>query len=93
MSDLTCPHCLYGVPRGARVCRGCQAEVYYGLPKQQSLAILFAAGVTVFLGWKISNNAPAAMVVGLIVVIALTVAAKRKYADHVEFKRPYRTRK
>lgn len=29
---VTCPHCLNNVPWGARVCRGCHAEISYGTP-------------------------------------------------------------
>ncbi|MDR5756159.1 hypothetical protein [Caballeronia sp. LZ035] len=92
MSDLTCPHCLYGVPRGAQVCRGCQAEVYYGLPKESGTVILLAAGLCVFLGWKFSDSVAVALILGLIVLVGLTVAGSRIFADHVEFKRSYRTR-
>ena len=27
---ITCPHCFGEVPYGAKVCRGCQAEIEYG---------------------------------------------------------------
>lgn len=93
MSDLTCPHCLGGVPHGAQVCRGCQAEVYYGLPKKIGTVILLAAGLSVLLGWKFSDSVAVAVILGKIALVGLTVAGMRIYAGHVEFKRPYRTRK
>lgn len=29
---MTCPHCHTQVSHGAKVCRGCQAEIEYGTP-------------------------------------------------------------
>ncbi|WP_232443575.1 hypothetical protein, partial [Burkholderia ubonensis] len=41
MSELICPHCHNRVPRGARVCRGCQAELHYGAhPALYAIAVI-----------------------------------------------------
>ena len=31
MSHIICTHCMTAVPHGATVCRGCKAEIEYGV--------------------------------------------------------------
>lgn len=45
---ITCPHCMNNVPWGARVCRGCHAEISYGTPF--SAVVIFTV-LSVGAGW------------------------------------------
>ena len=94
MNDLTCPHCLGSVPRGATVCRGCQAEIEYGASMFVLVMLLVFA---IFMGVLTASMLPEALsFVGWIVGIgSLYVGGKRigeEYKDRVEFKRVYRTK-
>ncbi|MDP1970592.1 MAG: hypothetical protein Q8K42_06610, partial [Methylobacter sp.] len=93
MSDLACPHCRGTVPRGASVCRGCQAEVEYGAP---TFAILFVAIVSAVLGVKTSGAVPESLsflswVVGVGCFVAGSLLLRKIFKDRVNFKRIYRT--
>lgn len=94
MSDLICPHCHGSVPRGAKVCRGCQAEIEYGAPP---FAFLVVAIVSVVLGIKTSGVLPEglsflAWIVGIGGFIAGSVILGRLFGSRVNFKRIYRTK-
>lgn len=96
---VTCPHCVTEVPWGARVCRGCQAEIEYGTPR----------GITAFLGiicliagWYaakvfhlyITDNSTVLWAVFGIVfgglALLCTRFCRRRYANKTMFKRFYR---
>ncbi len=92
MSEITCPHCYSEVPRGAQVCRGCQAEIEYGMPPGAILVVLVAAA---FCGWK--AGAATHSILGWVAFIGLAAGGlygcARMFADRVSFKRIYRTRR
>lgn len=93
MSDLVCPHCHGDVPRGARVCRGCQAEIEYGAPPFLFLIVLI---VSIILGVKTSGSVPESLsffgwIVGVGAFIAGSIALTKLFEDRVSFKRIYRT--
>ncbi len=94
MSDLVCPHCHGEVPRGATVCRGCQAEIEYGSPPAAFLVIAIASA---FLGFKTSGIVPESLhflawVIGIGAFVVGCVLLNKMFGDRVIFKRNYRTR-
>jgi uncharacterized membrane protein HdeD (DUF308 family) len=94
MSELVCPHCRGNVQHGATVCRGCQAEIEYGVPP---VAFLILAVACVFLGYKITTVLPnslsfLAWVAGIGCFIGGCVFLVKTFGDRVEFKRIYRTK-
>ena len=94
MSDLTCPHCRGSVPRGATVCRGCQAEVTYGGPRSAFLALAVAS---LFLGFQTAAIVPVGVkwfgwVIGLGALFGGSVWLNNLFKDRVRFRRIYRTR-
>lgn len=94
MSELVCPHCRESVPRGATVCRGCQAEIEYGAPSALYFILLIAS---VFAGVKISGVVPASLSLlgwpaGITVLVGAGALLRRMFADRASFKRIYKTR-
>jgi uncharacterized membrane protein HdeD (DUF308 family) len=94
MSDLICPHCRGNVPRGATVCRGCQAEIEYGVP---GFAFLIVAIVSAYLGVKVADWLPESLVIlawiaGIACFVFGGVMLEKAFGDRVEFKRIYRTK-
>lgn len=94
MSDLECPHCRGTVPRGATVCRGCQAEIEYGAPPFAYLIVLVASVVA---GIKTSGAAPESLsflswVIGIGVFVGGAVLLSKIFDSRVNFKRVYRTK-
>lgn len=94
MSDIVCPHCRGTVPRGATVCRGCQAEIEYGAPGAAFLVLLV---VSVFVGIKTASVVPESLsflgwLVGIAILIGGGVLLNNMFADRVNFKRIYRTK-
>lgn len=94
MSELTCPHCRSLVPRGATVCRGCQAELKYGPANGMFGGALLVAAVV---GIEVDKILPGALsivgwIAGIAVFAGLSALVQKKYADRVIFKRIYRTR-
>lgn len=91
MQVVQCPHCYSEVPHGAKVCRGCQAEIEYGAPP---VAFLFVFIVSMFAGWFI--GAASHSIIGWIVFAGLLVGGiwgcVKLFADRINFKRIYRTR-
>jgi hypothetical protein len=99
-STVSCPHCLNDVPKGALVCRGCQAELTYGPPKMaEALSFLVPA----FLAWLvvsffealIFDNSTILFIIFLAVFIPLLRKSRKfvndKYKDSVYFNRHYKT--
>jgi len=78
MKHLTCPHCYAEVPHGARVCRGCHAEVEYG-PPGWLIVVLLIFSIS-FRSW----------VVGIGVFIIGLVLLAYIFKDRVVFKRGYK---
>jgi hypothetical protein len=94
MSENTCPHCHGSVPYGAKVCRGCQAEVEYGTPPA---AIIALAILLAFIGYKISAILPNALsfmgwIVGIGGFVAGCLLLAKTFEKRVIFKRIYRTK-
>lgn len=94
MNELICPHCHGSVPRGAKVCRGCQAEVEYGAPPAAFLLLLIVTG---FIGSQVSGLVPNAMsflgwIVGGGLFIAGAVFLVKRFKERVNFKRVYKTK-
>lgn len=91
MSSIVCPHCHTNVPLGAKVCRGCQAEVEYGAPPAALLISLFVA---VVVGINVGTSTHS--FVGWAVFIALSIGSVygciKFFKDRVNFKRIYRTK-
>lgn len=96
---VTCPHCMNEVPWGARVCRGCHAEISYGTPR--AIAIFFTV-LCVIAGWyaakrvhtHISTNSTLLWgvfgVVFLLSALASRKICKRIYDGKTMFRRFYR---
>ena len=96
MTLLTCLHCMNPeVPNGAKVCRGCQAQIEYGAPK-------FAIALAIFLPFFIAHNfglwihdyVGYGIIVAGIVLLPLGwlswKVTKRLYSNRTNFKRWYR---
>ncbi len=82
--NLTCPHCYGTVPYGAKVCRGCQAEIEYEPPVSLYWVLLIAStnlGLS-FLSW----------VVGIGVFIVGSILLEIIFKDRVAFNREYKTK-
>ncbi len=95
MNDLICSHCRTGVPRGATVCTGCQAEVAYG-PENGYFGAALLAGA--FAGYEAHRMLPeslsvGAWIVGGLVFVGLSFLIQKVFGDRVVFKRIYKTRK
>lgn len=94
MEQMQCPHCMGAVPRGAKVCTGCGAEISYGTPKG---AIALAILLPIFIATKAAAYAHAQWQIGLPVQIGTFVIllcaglylCRRVYAKRVNFKRRY----
>ena len=91
MSELLCPHCRSEVPYGAKVCRGCQAEIEYGCPPVLFFILVAACG---FLGSKVADFMPtifgwATFIGG---VIAGGIFLSKVFSERVVFKRLYKTK-
>lgn len=94
---LSCPHCLSNeVPRGARVCTGCYAEVHYGPTSASKKMVLIGAAIAAwFIGREIHPLVPTMDVLGLWLIIFFVVWAPSRYllakklADKVRFSRFY----
>ena len=96
---VTCPHCLNNVPWGARVCRGCNAEITYGPPLiAQAIALLIptiiAWSVIQFVDKYLISNDTLLAVVFLAIFIPIVIKTmkycKNRYKDNTYFKRLYR---
>ncbi|HGO6081595.1 TPA: hypothetical protein ACK3PA_006086 [Burkholderia cenocepacia] len=93
MSELICPHCHNRVPNGARVCRGCQAELHYGA---HPALYLIALAVGFYLMHKAGTtfpHLPNFVGIGIWVVTGGGLCALIAWAtrNRVIFKRRYRT--
>lgn len=94
MSNLSCPHCRGNVPRGATVCRGCQAEIEYGVPPPAYLVVAIVSGIV---GFKTSSIVPESLsflgwVVGIGAFIGGSLLMSKFFGDRVNFKRIYKTK-
>lgn len=92
MDFLICPYCrIDDIPRGATVCRGCQAEIEYGMPPA-SLGVTFVAACIVGI-WVSGRTAP---LVGWIAFGAVCVGgiygSVKLFRERIVFKRRFNTR-
>lgn len=95
MNNLICSHCRTGVPRGATVCTGCQAEVEYGPEKGYFGAALLAAA---FAGYQAHRVLPDSLsvgswIIGVLVFAGLSALIQKAFGNRVVFKRVYKTRR
>ncbi|MGH8086007.1 MAG: hypothetical protein ACREPV_12145 [Lysobacter sp.] len=88
---VACPHCHGEVPFGAKVCRGCQAEVEYGTPPAAALLVFLLA---FFGAWYVGSSFGSAFGwVALVVFLGGGIyLCQRAFKHRVSFKRIYRTR-
>lgn len=94
---LSCPHCLsHEVPRGARVCKGCYAEVHYGPSSASKKMVLIGSAIAAwFIGREIQPLLPTMDAFGLWLIVFFVVWAPSRYllakkqADKVMFLRNY----
>jgi len=108
VSHIICTHCMTAVPHGATVCRGCKAEVEYGVSQGMCTVLSVASALLglVVVGAldsirerfsTLDNFSPTTgIALWGIAVIALYAGGRyllRKwYKDRVVFNRIYRTR-
>jgi hypothetical protein len=86
---LKCPHCHGDIPKGARVCRGCQAEVECGAPGWANIGALL---VGAFTGATMMSWSPTmALVSGIAVAVGFLFAAAKVFTNRICVKRLYRT--
>jgi hypothetical protein len=94
MSQLECPHCFNQVPWGAKVCRGCQAEVEYGVPAAYGL---LSIGLSVFGGYQVSFLAPESWpypgwISGVSILVFMSIIGNKIFKNRSNFKRNYKTK-
>ena len=108
MSHIICTHCMTAVPHGATVCRGCKAEIEYGVSQGMYTVLSVASALLglVVVGAldsirerfsTLGNSSPTSgIALWGIAVIALYAGGRyllrKRYKDHVVFNRIYRTR-
>lgn len=84
---MTCPHCYTKVPYGASVCRGCWAEIEYGMP---NYAYGFCFFIPLFIGVNIGESTPVlGWVVGIALFLIISYICEKIFKDRVIFKRDY----
>lgn len=93
MADLICPHCRGTVPYGASVCRGCQAELHYGVTISEYFVVFL---VCLILGEILGSFLPKSLVfigsiAGIGGYIFLFIRLRKQSKTRVKFKRRYRT--
>lgn len=91
MSTVTCPHCHSDVSFGAKVCKGCQAEIEYGCPPILFVILIIICAV---IGYKVSDMT--FTILGWIAGGGLFFAGVWKmndvFKERVSFKRIYHTK-
>lgn len=88
---MQCPHCMSEIPHGAKVCRGCQAEIEYGTPP---VLFLIYLGVSAYLGYMVGTSTWTFLgwIVGVVLFIGLAILSESKlFANRINFKRIYKT--
>lgn len=86
--NMTCSECRTDIPVGAKVCRGCHAEISYGTPGE---LLLVNAGAWVGIGFYLnshfawSNNISTVVAIGGFVATALLLA--KVFKNDVRFTR------
>ncbi|BBP01657.1 hypothetical protein [Sulfuriferula nivalis] len=88
MSDLICPHCHTEVPHGATVCRGCQAEVEYGVPGG---VLIFLLIVAIIAGIATRNMMLGGWILFIIILIGGGITFNKLFSNRISFKRHYRS--
>ena len=82
---LECPHCLGNVPMSALVCRGCKAEIKYGVPGW-AYVVLFV--LVFFVAINVHGIFSWPIVIGVFVLGRMCI--KKTFAGRVVFIRQYR---
>lgn len=94
MNELTCPHCRSNIPYGAKVCKGCQAEIDYGTPPFAYLVLIAAS---IYAGMKTSsilsgNLSFISWGVGMAVFVGGIILLTKIFKNRVNFSREYKTK-
>lgn len=99
--NLSCPHCMNNVPWGARVCRGCHAEISYGTPPFIAITLTVLSVVAGFVVGKlfhdllsITNSTVLWIVCGATTLLGWWFSFKncrRFFRERTWFKRIYKT--
>ncbi|WP_445767442.1 hypothetical protein [Rheinheimera sp.] len=91
MSEINCPHCHGVVSHGAKVCRGCQAEVEYGAPPFLYGVLLI---LSILFGFKAASFLPEffGWLTAIVCFVAGAVVLNKFFKDRIKFKRLYRTK-
>jgi len=92
MNNLVCPHCRSDVPRGARVCTGCKAEVEYGASPRATIQAALAAAVLAGLLFTQIPHVPwwVAVLAAVGAFFGATYLYATYFADRIVFYRHYR---
>jgi hypothetical protein len=86
---ISCPHCHGEIPKGATVCRGCQAEIEYGAPWWANIGAVLVGAWAWASTIRYSPNV--AIGVGIVVAIALLFFVSWVFRKRIVIRRVYRT--
>lgn len=88
---LKCPLCHGEFPLGARVCRGCQGTVTYGVPQWGKMAVVCSAVWAGIIGLNFlpHGTSPAALVIGFIVGGGMYLTLRERFKDRYYVSRPF----
>src|SRR5690606_9304522 len=86
IDSMTCPFCHNDVPRGAVVCRGCQAEIEYGTPRW-ALPLTFIVSVIMSIAAGNLVGSWFAWLSFVAIAAAGLVFFRKVFADRVNFAR------
>ena len=82
---LECPHCLGDVPMSALVCRGCKAEIKYGVPGWAYAMLVILCLVVAF---QVQGIFSWPIIIGIFILGRMGL--KTMFAERVVFIRQYR---
>lgn len=91
MDQIQCPHCHSMVSIGAFVCRGCGAEVEYGMPGFFKNLIIFSGIFVIYMSYKLLPNYLSLLswVIGIVFTIICSRFLKKVFRKRVIFTRRY----
>lgn len=90
---MICPHCRTEVPHGAKVCRGCQAEIEYGTPNFVGFIILLLSILAGFKLHSLFENLWISIIAsGMLFFVMMFISEVKLFPNRVNFKRIYKTR-
>lgn len=90
VDSIECPHCYKQLRFGAKVCRGCQAEVVYGIPHWITVMLIIGSCI---IGKAIDELGIPIVpwVAGIGMFIWGILDLEKRYRYHAVFRRRYRT--